>query len=171
MSDESAPLIASRSGSRGGVFLLGRQRTQESDTSAQRHNNWKISRTREAATDAWVQWHAAHECRQLDLHQGGSYHSPRKLVINGTSSIIFSRVNFDTLMWWMLSLSYQQFSFYDLIVTKARGKSGPLFHFDVHDDIRWTFFISFPLDLMQRTYADWSMMRVWKKMNHILAKW
>ncbi|CAM9858526.1 unnamed protein product [Pylaiella littoralis] len=28
------------------------------------------------------------------------------------------------------------FSFYDLIVTKARGKSGPLFHFDVHDDIR-----------------------------------
>lgn len=33
---------------------------------------------------------------------------------------------------WLL----QHFSFYDLIVTKARGKSGPLFHFDVHDDIR-----------------------------------
>jgi len=30
----------------------------------------------------------------------------------------------------------QHYSFYDLIVTKARGKSGPLFHFDVHDDIR-----------------------------------
>ncbi len=28
------------------------------------------------------------------------------------------------------------YTFYDLIVTKARGKSGPLFHFDVHDDIR-----------------------------------
>mmetsp|Transcript_17134 Transcript_17134/g.27010 ORF Transcript_17134/g.27010 Transcript_17134/m.27010 type:complete len:343 (-) Transcript_17134:508-1536(-) len=28
------------------------------------------------------------------------------------------------------------FSFYDLIATKARGKSGPLFHFDVHDDLR-----------------------------------
>lgn len=27
-------------------------------------------------------------------------------------------------------------SFYDLIITKARGKSGPLFHFDVHDDVR-----------------------------------
>mmetsp|Transcript_24444 Transcript_24444/g.36208 ORF Transcript_24444/g.36208 Transcript_24444/m.36208 type:complete len:110 (-) Transcript_24444:207-536(-) len=27
-------------------------------------------------------------------------------------------------------------SFYDLIVTKARGKSGPLFSFDVHDDVR-----------------------------------
>lgn len=27
-------------------------------------------------------------------------------------------------------------TFYDLIVSKARGKSGPLFHFDVHDDVR-----------------------------------
>lgn len=28
------------------------------------------------------------------------------------------------------------YTFYDLIVTKARGKSGPLFMFDCHDDIR-----------------------------------
>lgn len=28
------------------------------------------------------------------------------------------------------------FSFYDLISSRARGKSGPLFHFDVHDDLR-----------------------------------
>lgn len=27
-------------------------------------------------------------------------------------------------------------SFYDLIESRARGKSGPLFHFDVHDDVR-----------------------------------
>ena len=27
-------------------------------------------------------------------------------------------------------------TFYQLIVNKARGKSGPLFHFDVHDDVR-----------------------------------
>jgi protein FAM50 len=30
----------------------------------------------------------------------------------------------------------QHLSFYDLIITKARGKSGPLFHFDVHEDVR-----------------------------------
>jgi protein FAM50 len=30
----------------------------------------------------------------------------------------------------------QHYSFYDLIVTKARGKSGPLFEFDVHEDVR-----------------------------------
>ena len=27
-------------------------------------------------------------------------------------------------------------TFYELIVKRARGKSGPLFHFDVHDDVR-----------------------------------
>lgn len=31
-----------------------------------------------------------------------------------------------------------QYSFYELIINKARGKSGPLFHFDVHEDIRTT---------------------------------
>jgi len=30
----------------------------------------------------------------------------------------------------------QDITFYDLISSKARGKSGPLFQFDVHDDIR-----------------------------------
>ena len=30
------------------------------------------------------------------------------------------------------------YSFYDFIVNKARGKSGPLFSFDVHEDIRMT---------------------------------
>ena len=28
------------------------------------------------------------------------------------------------------------YAFYDFIVTKARGKSGPLFAFDVYDDVR-----------------------------------
>mmetsp|Transcript_15954 Transcript_15954/g.28748 ORF Transcript_15954/g.28748 Transcript_15954/m.28748 type:complete len:388 (+) Transcript_15954:107-1270(+) len=30
----------------------------------------------------------------------------------------------------------QDISFYDLIATRARGKSGPLFNFDVHEDVR-----------------------------------
>jgi protein FAM50 len=28
------------------------------------------------------------------------------------------------------------YTFYDFIINKARGKSGPLFNFDVHDDVR-----------------------------------
>ncbi|XP_057523730.1 protein XAP5 CIRCADIAN TIMEKEEPER isoform X1 [Amaranthus tricolor] len=31
-----------------------------------------------------------------------------------------------------------QHSFYEMIINKARGKSGPLFHFDVHEDVRTT---------------------------------
>jgi len=30
----------------------------------------------------------------------------------------------------------QDYSFYDLIITKARGKSGPLWNWDVHEDVR-----------------------------------
>ena len=46
-------------------------------------------------------------------------------------------VNADDLMYVKEDLIIPtDLSFYDLIITKARGKSGPLFHFDVHDDIR-----------------------------------
>jgi protein FAM50 len=30
------------------------------------------------------------------------------------------------------------YSFYELVETKARGKSGPLFYWDVHEDVRFT---------------------------------
>ncbi|KAK3278928.1 hypothetical protein CYMTET_13165, partial [Cymbomonas tetramitiformis] len=30
----------------------------------------------------------------------------------------------------------QDFTFHWLIANKARGKSGPLFHFDIHEDLR-----------------------------------
>uniref|UniRef100_A0A8C8YI19 Family with sequence similarity 50 member A n=1 Tax=Prolemur simus TaxID=1328070 RepID=A0A8C8YI19_PROSS len=36
----------------------------------------------------------------------------------------------------ILRKDFSELSFYDFIVTKARGKSGPLFNFDVHDDVR-----------------------------------
>ncbi|KAG6814519.1 hypothetical protein H0H92_000045 [Tricholoma furcatifolium] len=35
-----------------------------------------------------------------------------------------------------LTFSSKHYTFYDFIVNKARGKSGPLFNFDVHDDVR-----------------------------------
>ena len=35
-----------------------------------------------------------------------------------------------------LILVCQHYTFYDFIINKARGKSGPLFSFDVHDDVR-----------------------------------
>lgn len=35
----------------------------------------------------------------------------------------------------LMARGWKNFSFYDVIVTRARGKSGPLFHLDVHDYI------------------------------------
>lgn len=37
---------------------------------------------------------------------------------------------------FFLTVYEQHYTFYDFIVNKARGKSGPLFNFDVHDDVR-----------------------------------
>lgn len=36
----------------------------------------------------------------------------------------------------LFSSHIQHYTFYDFITNKARGKSGPLFSFDVHEDVR-----------------------------------
>ncbi|KAG2213897.1 FAM50A protein [Mucor mucedo] len=46
-------------------------------------------------------------------------------------------VNVDNLLYIKEDLIIpHHFTFYDFIINKARGKSGPLFSFDVHDDVR-----------------------------------
>lgn len=62
-------------------------------------------------------------------------------------------------------------SFYDFIVTKARGKSGPLFNFDVHDDIRLTADATIEKD---ESHAGKVMLRGWYERNkHIFpaSRW
>ena len=49
----------------------------------------------------------------------------------------------------------QDITFYDLIATRARGKSGPLFHFDAHDDV----------------CALERLIFVWKRMKPIQERW
>ncbi|KAK9833477.1 hypothetical protein WJX81_008314 [Elliptochloris bilobata] len=55
--------------------------------------------------------------------------SPEFRDLRGTSISSLMYVKEDLIIPHMVS-------FYDLIVQKARGKSGPLFHFDVHEDVR-----------------------------------
>ncbi|KAJ9087642.1 hypothetical protein DSO57_1031092 [Entomophthora muscae] len=46
-------------------------------------------------------------------------------------------INVDNLMYVKEDLIIPHYyTFYDFIINKARGKSGPLFNFDVHDDVR-----------------------------------
>uniref|UniRef100_A0A8C4Q820 Family with sequence similarity 50 member A n=1 Tax=Eptatretus burgeri TaxID=7764 RepID=A0A8C4Q820_EPTBU len=63
------------------------------------------------------------------------------------------------------------YSFYDFIVTKARGKSGPLFNFDVHDDIRLLNDASIEKD---ESHAGKVVLRSWfEKNKHIFpaSRW
>lgn len=63
------------------------------------------------------------------------------------------------------------YTFYDFIVTKARGKSGPLFQFDVHDDIRLTSDASVE---KEESHAGKVLLRAWYERNkHIFpaSRW
>eukprot|EP00037_Helgoeca_nana_P020227 m.199894 g.199894 ORF g.199894 m.199894 type:complete len:329 (-) comp25182_c2_seq1:1258-2244(-) len=63
------------------------------------------------------------------------------------------------------------YSFYDFIVTKARGKSGPLFNFDVHDDVRLVNDASVEKD---ESHAGKVILRSWYERNkHIFpaSRW
>ncbi|NP_001089573.1 protein FAM50A-B [Xenopus laevis] len=62
-------------------------------------------------------------------------------------------------------------SFYDFIVTKARGKSGPLFNFDVHEDVRLLSDASVEKD---ESHAGKVVLRSWYEKNkHIFpaSRW
>ncbi|CAH0551539.1 unnamed protein product [Brassicogethes aeneus] len=63
------------------------------------------------------------------------------------------------------------YTFYDFIVTKARGKSGPLFQFDVHDDVRLTSDASIE---KEESHAGKVLLRSWYERNkHIFpaSRW
>ncbi|KXJ25444.1 protein FAM50A-A [Exaiptasia diaphana] len=65
----------------------------------------------------------------------------------------------------------QHYSFYDFIVNKARGKSGPLFSFDVHEDVRISSDASVEKD---ESHAGKVVLRTWYERNkHIFpaSRW
>jgi len=65
----------------------------------------------------------------------------------------------------------QHYTFYDFIITKARGKSGPLFQFDVKDDIRM---ISDATVEKEESHAGKVLLRSWyEKAKHIFpaSRW
>lgn len=63
------------------------------------------------------------------------------------------------------------YTFYDFIVTKARGKSGPLFQFDVHDDVRM---VNDATIEKEESHAGKVLLRSWYERNkHIFpaSRW
>lgn len=60
------------------------------------------------------------------------------LQMHNVTSMYVDRHNDSATNCWLQEdiILPHHYSFYDLIINKARGKSGPLFDFGVHEDIR-----------------------------------
>jgi protein FAM50 len=106
---------------------------------------------RKELQDQWAAEQAKLQAEEIDVtysYWDGAGHRFTTRVSKGTSIAGFlnkcraqvkqlRNASIDTLMFIKEDIILpQNLTFYDLIVNKARGKSGPLFQFDVHDDIR-----------------------------------
>jgi protein FAM50 len=84
-------------------------------------------------------WDGSGHRRSIQCQKGdtiGSFLEKVRLALAGEFRELFN-ISADALIYVKEDLMLpHDLTFYDLIVSKARGKSGPLFHFDVHDDVR-----------------------------------
>lgn len=95
----------------------------------------------EEITITYSYWDGSGHRRQIKLKKGNTIQQflHRALDTLRKEFNDLKPVSVDQLMYVKEDLIIpHHYSFYDFIVTKARGKSGPLFMFDVYDDIRLT---------------------------------
>lgn len=159
-------------------FLPDREREEEEN------------RLREQLRQEWVMQQAALKDQEIPItfsYWDGSGHRRSVIMKKGNSIYQFLQkclellrkefnelktVMADQLMYVKEDLILpHHYSFYDFIVTKARGKSGPLFQFDVHDDIRLTSDASVE---KEESHAGKVLLRSWYERNkHIFpaSRW
>jgi protein FAM50 len=159
-------------------FLPDRQRDEE-------ENN-----LREKLRKEWVEMQNALKEEEIEItfsYWDGSGHRKTAVMKKGNSIYQFLQksldvlrtefpelktVSADSLMYVKEDLILpQHYTFYDFIVTKARGKSGPLFQFDVKDDIRM---ISDASIEKEESHAGKVLLRSWYERNkHIFpaSRW
>ena len=93
----------------------------------------------EKITITFSYWDGSGHRRQTQIKKGNSIQQflQRCLDMLRKEFNELKTVTVDQLMYVKEDLIIpQHYTFYDFIVTKARGKSGPLFTFDAHEDIR-----------------------------------
>lgn len=159
-------------------FLPDRKREEEEN------------RLREQLRQEWVMQQAALKDQEIPItfsYWDGSGHRRSVIMKKGNSIYQFLQrclellrkefnelktVMADQLMYVKEDLILpHHYTFYDFIVTKARGKSGPLFQFDVHDDIR---LISDASVEKEESHAGKVLLRSWYERNkHIFpaSRW
>lgn len=84
-------------------------------------------------------WDGSGHRRQVTMKKGDSIYQFLQACLENLRKDFneLRKISADQMMYVKEDLIIpHHYTFYDFIVTKARGKSGPLFSFDVHDDIR-----------------------------------
>ena len=124
-------------------FLPDKARDRQAkQTRAQLERDWKDQQTRmqdEQLEITYSYWDGSGHRRTCVCKKGDSIGLFLEHIRKDLSSEFkeLGSVGADALLYVKEDLIIpQDLTFYDLIATQARGKSGPLFHFDVHDDIR-----------------------------------
>lgn len=125
------------------AFLPDRQRDAEIEAEKQRLTEEWLREQENIKNDfvevVYSYWDGSGHRRELRIRKGTTVGRFLELVKQQLAQEFreLQSVSSDSLMYVKEDLIIpHHYSFYDLIVTKARGKSGPLFHFDVHDDVR-----------------------------------
>lgn len=119
-------------------------------------------------------WDGSGHRRTVKMKKGDSIHRFLAKVLDSIRKEFteLRAVNVDNLMYIKEDLIIpHHYSFYDFIINKARGKSGPLFSFDVHDDVRLISDASVERD---ESHAGKVVLRSWYERNkHIFpaSRW
>lgn len=124
-------------------FLPDKQRDKEVQQARNKlEREWKdqqMALQQEQLEITYSYWDGSGHRRSVVCQKGDSIEKFLEIVRHNLASEFreLGSVGADALLYVKEDLIIpQDLTFYDLIATKARGKSGPLFHFDVHDDVR-----------------------------------
>lgn len=124
-------------------FLPDREREAEEQAERERlAKDWKLQQERiknEPLEITYSYWDGAGHRRVIQVRKGDSIgeflRSVQQQLASEFREVRTSSV--ENLLYIKEDLIIpHQYTFYELIINRARGKSGPLFHFDVHEDVR-----------------------------------
>lgn len=149
------------------LYIYREQLREEWATKQEKLKNEEIEIT-------YSYWDGSGHRRQVRMRKGNSIQQFLQKCLEGLRREFndLKSVTVDQLMYVKEDLIIaQHYTFYDFIVTKARGKSGPLFNFDVHEDVRLVSDASVEKD---ESHAGKVCLRSWYERNkHIFpaSRW
>lgn len=159
-------------------FLPDRDREEEENKlREQLREEWATKQEKlknEEIEITYSYWDGSGHRRQVRMRKGNSIQQFLQKCLEGLRKEFndLKSVTVDQLMYVKEDLIIaQHYTFYDFIVTKARGKSGPLFNFDVHEDVRLVSDASVEKD---ESHAGKVCLRSWYERNkHIFpaSRW